>query len=113
VARDDGNLYVRWGFALTSEPKVRLLYYPVGLRASALRQYGREAPLPLIREDSGLFRERDDPRTLTFRLVHGGATTAAFEEIIEVPAPKARGKDVRWNNGRWEKHLKREGWVSA
>jgi hypothetical protein len=46
-----------------------------------------------------------------FRLPAGGATTTA-ERVEEPIAPPKTKFPVRWQNGRWEKQLKR-GWVPA
>lgn len=40
--------------------------------------------------------------------------TQSIDTIIEpVPCPKVRkGVETRWMNGKWEKYLKSQGWVS-
>lgn len=45
-------------------------------------------------------------------LIDGDKTEAVKVEEESVPPPKTR-VETRWWNGRWEKYLKREGWVSA
>src|SRR5262245_25238347 len=45
-------------------------------------------------------------------LVGGASAKASVFEITDVPCPKARGKETRWHNGRWEKLL-RTGWAAA
>jgi hypothetical protein len=114
VAREDGFAYVRWGYQMENEPGIRWLYFPLGIKAAAIRiDWGRELPLPLVSLGEGLYREKPEPGRLTFRLEHGGSTKSAFEETEPIPAPKARGKELRWHRGHWEKYLKREGWVAA
>ena len=48
------------------------------------------------------------------RLKDGGQTHAVVVETIPVPSPKVR-KDVetRWRDGRWQKYMKRGGWIDA
>ena len=41
-----------------------------------------------------------------------GTTDAVFVEKVDVPPPAARGKELRWHYGRWEKLLAK-GWVPA
>jgi hypothetical protein len=41
-----------------------------------------------------------------------GSTQAEFREEVEVPPPASRGKELRWQDGRWEK-LMASGWVPA
>lgn len=41
-----------------------------------------------------------------------GRTEAEFVERVPVEPPAARGKELRWNNGRWEK-LMANGWEPA
>jgi len=47
-----------------------------------------------------------------FGLVDGGKTQPVKTTREEVPAPRVR-VETRWRNGRWEKRLKRKGWVWA
>jgi len=47
-------------------------------------------------------------------LKDGGATKAVTVETTAVPPPKVRaGVETRWHGGRWQKYLKRDGWVNA
>ena len=49
-----------------------------------------------------------------FHLVNGGRTQAIKIEEETIPPPKVRkGVELRWKDGRWQKYLKREGWVNA
>ena len=48
---------------------------------------------------------------LTLCLKDGGKTRPLVVE--ETAIPKPRGKQVRWNWGKWEKYTKRGGWVPA
>jgi hypothetical protein len=41
-----------------------------------------------------------------------GSTQAEFREEVEVMPPPARGKELRWRDGQWEK-LMAKGWVPA
>lgn len=41
-----------------------------------------------------------------------GNTKAELVERVSVLAPPARGKSLRWNDGRWERLLAK-GWVAA
>jgi len=41
-----------------------------------------------------------------------GSTSAELVERVDIPPPAAGGKELRWYQGRWEKHLAR-GWAPA
>jgi hypothetical protein len=48
------------------------------------------------------------------QLAEGGSTKAIIVETREVPKPKVKaGISTRWRDGRWEKHLLRQGWIAA
>ena len=54
------------------------------------------------------------PWPINVRLVNGGRTQAIKREIEPIPCPRVRaGIETRYRSGRWEKYLKREGWVRA
>ena len=41
-----------------------------------------------------------------------GNADAEFVESVPIPPPPARGKELRWHQGRWERRLA-SGWVAA
>jgi hypothetical protein len=41
-----------------------------------------------------------------------GATKSIIMEETPAPRPKCRS-ELRWQNGRWQKYSKRQGWIAA
>lgn len=104
-------LHVVTSWMISNEPIERRTYWKIeALRADA---YGFSRP-----EDGDLVRYSGDGYWSVLNRSGGGVytgpgnTEAAFIEEVPVPAPPARGKDLRWKDGRWEKCLKK-GWVPA
>ena len=112
----DGLLFVLAESADHFEPKLYFAFYPTGIKASvARRNYGKIDGVALRDLGSGAFQV-DDPNfpALTVRLIEGGRTVPEFFHEVAAPLPKVRrGVETRWHHGRWEKLLKREGWVLA
>lgn len=47
-------------------------------------------------------------------LEHGGQTQAISVETTDAAPPKVRkGIEIRWQDGRWQKYSKKDGWVAA
>jgi hypothetical protein len=42
----------------------------------------------------------------------GGHVDAEFVESVPIPPPPARGKELRWHQGRWQRRLA-SGWADA
>ena len=50
----------------------------------------------------------------TLALPEGGRTIVDHVDITTIECPKVRkGIETRYWNGRWQKYLKSEGWISA
>jgi hypothetical protein len=117
----DGLLYVRSVYPMYDEPKRQILYYPVSNGYGAqvrVDAYNREyLGQELSYNKVGCFYELDRGSmngAIIIRLMNGGATQATFNELEEIACPKVRkGIETRFRNGRWEKCLKSQGWVSA
>lgn len=114
-----GKLYVVWESALTSEPVVIHRWFRVHSRKAAWG--GTESPLP---GDFAAF-DRTRHAWVTYRpRVPGGEERMPTGEVFAdpvaveqkefpVPPPKVKpGVQVRWEDGGWQKLMKR-GWVEA
>lgn len=116
---DFGTLCVRDSYNEYSEPKQRVLYWPVNREAS--RQRAIEV-FPEIESGTELHKAGEvyqfyrgyGSYSPVIRLENGERTEAIKVETLDIPAPKVRkGIEVRFRNGSWEKYLKSEGWVIA
>lgn len=117
---DFGALCVRDEYNEYSEPKKRVLYWPVNREAS------RKAAVTVFPEmETGAELSGSAHGGYTYyrgygcyspvaRLENGGRTEALKVETLDVPCPKVRkGVPTRYRNGNWEKYLRAEGWVHA
>lgn len=117
VSLRDGWLCVEEDAVDSSQPQLVRYWWPVrryvahfdehllGLPAESGSWCGRW----VAREGTGLCSRYYD-----LELPEGGKTKCLHYEIVPVPCPKVRrGLETRWRRGRWEKCLKREGWVPA
>ena len=107
----DGALHVLYQTTFDNEPTRRSLYWKV-VQTSG-NPYGSERPAvgDDVRSSGG------GSWVVTNRLAGGvstglGSTEAAFVEDAPVPPPAARGKQLRWYQGRWQRLLAR-GWTDA
>lgn len=80
--------------------------FPRKARAWLSREYGGVYRLCRVFRDYGAITY------LRIDLPQGGSTKATFQEHLDVPRPPARGKELRWYRGQWQRLLK-NGWVSA
>lgn len=92
------------------------IYWPVKQCPKSDADYliGREAG----ESGSGRYGARTDdyPRGyfVELPLLNGGQTMPIHSEEEPIPVPKVRrGIETRYRNGKWEKYLKAQGWVSA
>jgi len=110
----EGKLYVRYSCTEYAEPFENVHYWLV----TATKGNPYSADRPGAGDDAtyrgtGSWHTSNAARSSTGSVSTGaGDTQAAFRERNEVPAPPARGKELRWNNGCWERLLKK-GWVPA
>lgn len=108
----DGKVFLLATYPLTDEPRIRFMFYPTTIAPSTLRHFGIDSGSACERRESGVYKlvGRDFLVTLPDR----GDTQAVHVEEVSAPSPKVRSNvEVRWYCGRWEKFLKREGWVPA
>jgi hypothetical protein len=109
----DGSLYVLALMALETEPVVRALWYPTGVRTSrAVSNYGHEIlnqPLQQLRGQHGYECIDQRWKGVKIILMDGGRTTPARFEDVPAPPPapsRVRGKPLRWEYGEWLRILK-------
>jgi len=117
----DGIIHVCEEYTRSDEPILDRIYYSTGQRtASHLREWIGATVEPshpgycyrVTKYSDGKPYYYTPP--LTVMLVNGGKTTPTKGESEPVPPPRVRrGIELRWYRGRWEKLLKREGWVTA
>lgn len=108
----NGWLFVVDDATRTDEPMATFAFYPLGLKAYVLRDYGRSVPLQVTYCGEGIYV---DDCGLRFALKDRGRTIPEYFEECQIPPPRVRaGVEVKWQHGRWEKFLKsRKGWVTA
>lgn len=107
----DGALHVLYQTTFNGEPIRRSLYWRV-LQTTG-NPYGHERPTA---GDSVRY-SGSGSWAVTSRLAGGvstgdGTADAAFVEDAPVPPPPARGKELRWYQGRWQR-LMAKGWIDA
>lgn len=114
----EGILHCSQPYQSYTKPEIIINNYSTGLPSKDFElKYG---PINLInleetREYSGRYcfkKYNIDPYTYIDTL-HGPKTESTKTFIIDIPCPKVKKRiNTRWNNGRWEKELKK-GWCSA
>ena len=114
------DYFVVWQMVLWTEPTRKFVYYPVSTDRS-MGYFPALVDQPLSDCRDGVFRlshvspdfHRPGMREARIALLHN-EKTAPNEELCEsepIPPPKTR-QPTRWNDGRWQKLLKK-GWVDA
>src|SRR5207244_7320064 len=107
----DGALHVLYQTTFDAEPIRRSLYWKVV--QSVGNPYGHErAAAGDSVSYSGSGRWAVTSRRAGSVATGDGTAEAAFVEDAPVPPPTARGKELRWYQGRWQK-LTAKGWVDA
>ena len=113
IARRDGVLYVRYTDTLWTEPVSIAVFYRIVDLAAAWGGFGGRP------EEGDTVRSSRGDRWTAFDAKTGREAGVVFTENeptlkhgerTPVPPPPARGKELRWRDGRWEKLLKK-GWV--
>jgi hypothetical protein len=107
----NGALHVLYQTTYDAEPVRRSLYWKV-LQTTG-NPYGRERPAV----GDGVRYNGSGSWTVTSRTAGSistgnGTADAAFSEDAPVPPPSARGKELRWYQGRWQR-LSAKGWIDA
>ena len=107
----NGALHVLYQTTFDGEPTRRSLYWKV-IQTTG-NPYGRERPTA---GDSVRY-SGSGSWAVTNRVAGGvstgdGTADAAFVEDAPVPPPPARGKELRWYQGRWQR-LSAKGWIDA
>jgi hypothetical protein len=107
----NGALHVLYQTTYDAEPVRRSLYWKV-LQTTG-NPYGRERPAV----GDGVRYNGSGSWTVTSRTAGSvstgnGTADAAFIEDAPVPPPSARGKELRWYQGRWQR-LSPKGWIDA
>jgi len=108
----NGALYVLYQTTFENEPVRRSLYWKV--IQSTGNPYGHERPAA---GDSVRYSGSGGGWSVTNRMAGGvsagdGTSDAAFVEAAPVPPPPARGKNLRWYQGHWQR-LTAKGWIDA
>ena len=108
----DKRLYIVSRFSESEKPLLHKQYWSFGPcdAESAARYSGQE-----IRSlGDGRYSVRVAPfNWVTLALPDGGRTIVDHVDITPIECPKVRkGIETRYWNGRWQKYLKSEGWIS-
>ena len=111
IVNRNGKLYVLVSDALWSEPTIIYRFWLI--ERSIANAYGFERP-----EEGDEVRYAGDGHWHVLNRLAGGvwtgdgSTPAAVVEKVSAPVPPARGKDLRWHEGRWQR-LYKNGWRDA
>src|ERR1700751_589771 len=114
VKSRNGRLYVLYTYDESSAPFRQYMWWPVLAARGSGYGDAPEAGDIAASVGGGEWRTRNP---LTHRSTGSvstgpGATQAETVERVSVDPPPARGKELRWHEGRWEKLLAK-GWVPA
>ena len=115
----EGYAVVRSPMIYSDKPEEIVNYYPTGMRTKSLiEDFGIPVPADLEYSRMGEYAVMTGramySRARIIALPELGQTKCIKQEVIPIPCPKVRkGVETRWNNGRWQKYLKSEGWVTA
>ena len=110
----DGKLYVLYTYDEYTEPFRQHIWWRV-LETHGTGYGERPAAGDIAtRSDNGVWRTRDSAthRSTGSVSTGGGSTRAEVVDRVNIPPPVVKGKNLRWNEGRWEKLLAR-GWSPA
>lgn len=109
----DGALFVQHTMFHSDEPKVTYRSYRIeGTRGTGFARPEVGDSCTYSTGDNGEWRcTSPDGRSSGSALTDWQAPPA-HKVTVSVPVPKARGKELRWHDGRWEKLMAR-GWVVA
>lgn len=114
IVSRDGRLFVLYETALENEPTIKFIWWAI--ESTAGNPYHCSRPLEgdtVTYRGNGQWSAHNSDNQSTGSVYTGaGDSEAAHVEYVSAPAPKTRGKEARWYQGRWEKLLKR-GWVPA
>lgn len=110
ILNRNGRLFVLYESPHENEPFVTYLWYAI--ESTTANPYSGYRP-----EEGDLVRYTSHGRWVVESRIGAGSVDtgagdrpAAHKETVSVPCPPTRGKEARWNRGRWEKLLKK-GWV--
>ena len=107
----NGALHVLYQTTFDAEPVRRSLYWKV-LQTTG-NTYGHERPTA---GDSVSYAAAGSWNVTSRKAgsvsTGNGSAEAAFVEDAPVPPPAARGKGLRWYQGRWQR-LSAKGWIDA
>lgn len=112
AVKEKGMLVVRCAMTWNDKPKMGIAYWHTNILWETAEWYGITEGAALSHPSNGTFYWYSNLRSLRIDLPEGGQTKAFRQEEVDVERPKARGKELRWRNGRWQKLLKR-GWVNC
>ena len=107
----NGALHVLYQTTFETEPVRRSLYWTV--KQTTSNPYGHERPAAGddVRYNSAGSWVVTNRRAGSVS-TGDGTTDAAFVEDAPVPPPTARGKELRWYEGRWQR-MSAKGWIDA
>lgn len=112
VSRDDA-LWVLYETTEDAEPKLHHLWWKVESIAGTGYERPEDGDDVKYRGDGYWTVTRPDNHRHCGTVHTGSGSTKAHRRVVtSVSCPQTRGKETRWNQGRWEKLLKR-GWVPA
>lgn len=103
----DGKFCVRYASTLENEPVQQTLWWVVQ------RIERTPGAITCHPTNGDVLTKQHGPWVGSgYRAYTDGSAEAFKVEYAPVQCPPTRGKQARWNNGRWEKLMAR-GWVSA
>lgn len=111
----DGKLYVLYAYAEYSEPFRQYIWYRVlETRGTGYGERPEAGDVATSTGGGGEWRTRNPSthRSTGSVSTGTGSTQAETVERVSIPPPAVGGKELRWQDGRWEKRLAK-GWVPA
>ena len=113
---EQGHLCIREVHESSAEPVRTIHYWPIRRMAQwEWDSWGSDWREAVWRYNGdGVYVAYINGQHVSAVLQDRGNTLAILQVSERIPCPRTRqGTPVRWRNGRWEKYLKRDGWVRA
>ena len=109
IKRRNDKLYVLYVYNEFAEPFRQYIWWPVlEVHRNAYNMSSPEPEDEVTYRGNGYWSAGNRGGVVTGE----GNRQAETIERVSVPAPRSRGKGLRWNDGQWER-LTARGWVAA
>jgi hypothetical protein len=117
IVSRDGKLFVLYETSDFSEPKITHIWWQIVRTTGNPYHCNRPAEGDVATfRGNGEWSTHDGKTNVTSGSVNTGSgdSKAAHVVTFSAPAPKVRSNvETRWQDGRWQKYSKRQGWISV